>query len=111
MTDFCQMFFSRSYANSHSFVTCPNKRFGMHVIELTFNHVMHDPEFSLMNIKVTIELSISRFLKGNQDFRETEVKVVLAQLGCIRLTLFRLFWIMNKTSKFSPDSQNNQIFS
>ena len=32
-------------------------------------------------------------------------------LGCIRLTLFRIFCNKNKTSKFSPDSHNNQISS
>ena len=30
-------------------------------------------------------------------------------LGCIRLTLFRLFRNKNKISKLSPDSQSNQI--
>ena len=32
-------------------------------------------------------------------------------LGCVRLTPFHLFQDKNKTSKFSPDSQNNQISS
>ena len=31
--------------------------------------------------------------------------------GRVRLTLFHLFQNKNKTSKLSPDSQNNQIFS
>ena len=32
-------------------------------------------------------------------------------LGCVRLTLFRLFRNKNKISNFSPDSQNNQNYS
>ena len=31
--------------------------------------------------------------------------------GCVRLTLFSLFRNKNKISKFSPDSQNNEISS
>ena len=37
--------------------------------------------------------------------------VFTSNQGCVRLTLFSLFRNKNKISKFSPDSQNNEIFS
>ena len=32
-----------------------------------------------------------------------------ANLGCVRLTIFRLFRNKNKISKLSPNSESNQI--
>ena len=43
--------------------------------------------------------------------RRTGTEEGRSNLGCIRLTLFRLFRNKNKISKFSPDSQNNETSS
>ena len=52
--------------------------------------------------------TLAQMMNYNFMFNEC---VFTSNQGCVRLTLFSLFRNKNKISKFSPDSQNNEISS